>query len=100
MPLNATYGGAGGNNKVSKTEEISRETITAQDKDGNVAVYKVKYAKNEISEETIENNPSLPTLFVGKMSGGSESLVSFEVRCSNTDVCRKTETKMKLTQNG
>lgn len=99
MPLNATYGGAG-NNKISRVEDISRETITAQDKDGNVGVYKVKYAKNEISEESIENTPSVPTLFTGKMQGGTESLISFELRCSNTDVCRKTETKMKMTQNG
>lgn len=94
MPLNATYGGAGGGNNITKTEEKSRETITAQDKDGNVAIYKVKYGKTETATETVETTPTIPTLFEGKITG--ESLVSFEIRMSNTDVARKTETKLKL----
>ena len=96
MPMNATYGGAGGNKNVSKTEDFTRETITAQNKDGQVEVYKIKYGKRETAIETIEDNPTCPTLFTGKMTGGSEQLLSFEIRCSNTDFPRKTETKTKF----
>ena len=95
MPLSATYGGAGQNN-ISKTVETSRETITAQDKDGKVAVYKIKYGKKEETTEKIAQNGSvtLPTLFEGKLNGAQ--ITAFEVRCSNTDVPKISETKTSL----
>lgn len=94
MPIQATYGGAGGTNNKSKTQDISRETITAQDKDGNVAVYKVKYGKNETTTEEVMMNPAIPTLMVGKIA--NNSLISFEIKMSNTDLPTKSETKLTL----
>jgi len=94
MPITATYGGAGGNNFKSKTQDISRETITAQDKDGNVAVYKVKYGKNETTTEEVVMSPTIPTLLVGKIA--NNALISFEIKMSNTDLPTKSETKLTL----
>jgi hypothetical protein len=94
MPIQATYGGAGGNNFKSKTQDISRETITAQDKDGNVAVYKVKYGKNETTTEEVMMNPQIPTMVTGIIQSGA--LISFEIKMSNTDLPTKSETKLTL----
>ena len=94
MAIQGTYGGAGGGNYKSKTQDISRETITAQDKDGNVGVYKVKYQKNETTTEEVMMNPTIPTLMVGKISTGA--LISFEIKMSNTDLPTKSETKLTL----
>ena len=95
MALSATYGGAGGGSKISKTVEVSKETITAQDKDGKIAVYKVKYGKSEESIESTNPSPTIPTLFEGKFTGAQ--ITSFEIRMSNTDVPKITETKTSLT---
>ena len=94
MPLNATYGGAGGGSKISKSTEVSKETITAQDKDGKIAVYKIKYGKSEESIESTAPTPTIPTLFEGKLTGAQ--ITSFEIRISNTDVPKITETKTTL----
>lgn len=95
MPLNATYGGAGGASKISKSTEVSRETITAQDKDGKIAVYKIKYGKSEESIESTTQNPTIPNLFEGKLTG--PQITSYEIRLSNTDLPKVTETKTTLT---
>lgn len=94
MPIQAVYGGAGGNNFKSKTQDISKETITAQDKDGKVAVFKIKYQKNETTTEEVMMTPTLPTLATGVIQSGS--LISFEVKMSNTDLPTKSETKLTL----
>ncbi len=94
MPIQATYGGAGGGSFKSKTQDISRETITAQDKDGNVAVYKVKYGKNETTTEEVVMSPAIPTLATGTIQNGT--LISFEIKMSNTDLPTKSETKLTL----
>jgi len=90
----ATYGGAGGNNYKSKTEDFSRETITAQDKDGNVGVYKVKYQKNETTTEEVTMSPSWITLNTGAI--GTGTTISWEIKMSNTDLPTKSETKLTL----
>ena len=97
MPLNATYGGAGQSN-ISKTVETSRETITAQDKDGKVAVYKIKYGKKEETIEKFSSSPTIPTLFEGKLTGSQ--ITAFEIRCSNTDTPKISETKTTLETGG
>ena len=94
MPITATYGGAGGNNYKSKTQDISKETITAQDKDGNVAVYKVKYGKNETTTEEILESPTFTPIATGVISSGM--ITSFEIKMSNTDLPTKSETKLTL----
>ena len=91
MPITATYGGAGGNSYKSKTQDISKETITAQDKDGNVAVYKVKYGKNETTTEEILESPTFTPIATGVISRGM--ITSFEIKMSNTDLPTKSETK-------
>jgi hypothetical protein len=94
MPLQATYGGAGGQTNISKSVETSLETITAQDKDGKVAIYKVKYGKTETSIEKVTTTPSIPNLFEGKLTAAQTT--AFEIRISNTDIPKITETKTEL----
>jgi hypothetical protein len=94
MPLQATYGGAGGANNKSKTQDISRETITAQDKDGFVAVFKVKYGKNETTTEEILESPSFNQIPTGVINSGA--VTAFEIKMSNTDLPTKSETKLTL----
>jgi len=64
------------------------ELLTVPDSNGVVTAHFIKYKRQEISTETVDD--TIPTLSTGTIGAGSPATVGFEVRFSNTDFARRT----------
>lgn len=64
------------------------ELLTVPDSNGNVTAHFIKYKRQEISTETVDD--TIPTLATGTYASASAVTVGFEVRFSNTDFARRT----------
>jgi len=64
------------------------ELLTVPDSNGVVTAHFIKYKRQEISTETVDD--TIPTLSTGIIAVGTAATVGFEVRFSNTDFARRT----------
>lgn len=64
------------------------ELLTVPDSNGTVTAHFIKYKRQEISTETVDD--TIPTLATGTYASASAVTVGFEVRFSNTDFARCT----------
>ena len=64
------------------------ELLTVPDNTGTVTAHFIKYKRQEISTETVDD--TVPTLSTGIIASGTAATVGFEVRFSNTDFARRT----------
>ena len=80
-----SYGLAAG---VRQSTADTIELLTVPDSTGTVTAHFIKYKRQEISTETVDD--TIPTLATGTIGVGSIATVGFEVRFSNTDFARRT----------
>ncbi len=80
-----SYGVAAGV-RLSTADTI--ELLTVPDNTGTVTAHFIKYKRQEISTETVDD--TVPTLSTGIIASGTAATVGFEVRFSNTDFARRT----------
>lgn len=80
-----SYGVATG---VRQSTADTIELLTVPDNTGTVTASFIKYKRQEISTETVDD--TIPTLSTGIIGSGTAATVGFEVRFSNTDFARRT----------
>lgn len=86
MPSNSIVYGVTSGVRINTADTI--EMLTVPDNTGTVTASFIKYKRQEISTETVDD--TIPTLSTGIIGVGTAATAGYEVRFSNTDFARRT----------